>query len=140
MPDSEAKAWVLSRASRNAMLMSQRDLTVELGERALAMATTLDLPEIRAHALNNLGTAEMGGVEALALLEQSIELSARLNSPEECRGHHNLGVCAYMVGDVPKALAHLELATTTAERFGLAPVMRLAWAVARLLPSPRPVG
>jgi hypothetical protein len=31
-----------------------------------------------------------------------------------------------MVGDVPKALAHMELATTTAERFGLAPVMRFS--------------
>jgi predicted ATPase/class 3 adenylate cyclase len=126
LPDSEAKAWILSRASRNAMLMSQMDRAVELGEPALAMATSLDLPEIRAHVLSTLGAAQMGGAGALDLLEQSIELSARLNSPEEARGHHNLGVCAYMVGDVPKALAQLELATTTAERFGLAPVMRFS--------------
>jgi predicted ATPase/class 3 adenylate cyclase len=126
LPDSEAKAWILSRASRNAMLMSRADLAIELGERALAMATSLDLPEVRAHALNNLGAAQMGTIEALNLLERSIELSARLNSPEECRGHHNLGVCAYMVGDVPKALTHLELATSTAERFGLTPVQRFS--------------
>jgi class 3 adenylate cyclase/predicted ATPase len=126
LPESEAKAWVLSRASRNAMVLSRADLAIELGERALAMATSLDLPEVRAHALNNLGAAQMGTLEALNLLEQSIELSARLNSPEECRGHHNLGVCAYMVGDVPKALTHIELATSTAERFGLAPVQRFS--------------
>jgi class 3 adenylate cyclase/tetratricopeptide (TPR) repeat protein len=126
LPDSEAKAWILSRAARAAMLVSRRERTVDLGERALAMATSLDLPEVRAHVLNSIGAAQMGSVEALDILEQSVALSARLNSPEECRGHHNLGVCAYMVGDVPRALAHLELACSSAERFGLEPVRRFS--------------
>jgi class 3 adenylate cyclase/tetratricopeptide (TPR) repeat protein len=126
LPDSEAKAWILSRAARNAMLASRREVAVDLGERALVMATTLDLPEVRAHALNNLGAAQMGSPEALELLEASIALSAQLNSPEECRGHHNLGVTAYIVGDVPRALAHVELACSTAERFGLTPLWRFS--------------
>jgi class 3 adenylate cyclase/tetratricopeptide (TPR) repeat protein len=126
LPASEAKAWILSRASRNAMLASGTERALELGERALEMATELDLPEVRAHALNNMGAAQTGTAEAIALLEQSIELSARLNSPEECRAHHNLGVASYMVGDVGNALAHLELAVAGAERFGVRPLWRFS--------------
>ena len=78
---------------------------VEIGLLAVTFACRSrreDLPEVRAHALNNLGAGQQGTLEALSLLEQSIDLSARLNSPEEARGHHNLAVCAYMLGDVPK--------------------------------------
>jgi class 3 adenylate cyclase/tetratricopeptide (TPR) repeat protein len=126
LPASEAKAWILSRGSRTAMLASDIPLGLERGRRALEMATELDLPEVRAHALNNLGAGQQGTVEALELLEESVELSARLNSPEEGRGHHNLAVCAYMLGDVPKALAHLELAVARAERYGLVPLWRFS--------------
>jgi class 3 adenylate cyclase len=126
LPPSETKASILSRASRSAMLRSQDQLATELGERALEMATSLDLPEIRAHALNNLGSARMGSAEAISLLEQSIEITARLNSPEEARCHHNLGVCAYIYGDVPKAVEHVELAVARAERFGLEPIRRFS--------------
>ena len=126
LPPSEAKAWILSRASQHAMLVSENKRAIELGGLALEMATSLDLPEIRAHALNNLGAARLGTAEGMSLLEQSVELTARLNSPEEARGHHNLGVCAYILGDVPKALEHLELAVARAERFGLEPIRRFS--------------
>jgi class 3 adenylate cyclase/tetratricopeptide (TPR) repeat protein len=124
LPDSEAKAWILSRASRRAMLASRNEQALEYGQRPLKLATELDLPEVRAHALNNMGAAQQGKAQAIPLLEESIEISARLNSPEEARGHHNLGVCAYIVGDVPRALAELEAAIASSERFGVAPLLR----------------
>jgi len=105
---------------------SRPERAIEYGQRAVELATVLDLPELRAHALNNMGAAQQGAPEAIALLEESIELSARLNSPEEARGHHNLGVCAYMVGDVPKALAEVEAGLASAQRFGLAPFVRFS--------------
>jgi class 3 adenylate cyclase/predicted ATPase len=126
LPASEAKAWILSRASRNAILSTETELGLERGRRALELATALDLPEVRAHALNNLGAGQQGTLESLALLEESIDLSARLNSPEEARGHHNLAVCAYMVGDVRQALRHVELAIARAERYGLVPLWRFS--------------
>jgi class 3 adenylate cyclase/tetratricopeptide (TPR) repeat protein len=126
LPDSEAKAWILSRASRRAMLASQPAQALEYGRRAVELATALDLPEVRAHALNNMGAVQQGKPEAIPLLEESIALSAQLNSPEEARGHHNLGVCAYMVGDVRKALAELEAAVASSERFGVAPLRRFS--------------
>ena len=126
LPDSEAKAWILSRASRHAMVWSEVELATELAERALELATVLDLPEVRAHALNNLGSARIGDAEALPLLEESLELSTRLNSPQVCRAHHNLAVSTYMVGDVPGAVTHMELAIATAERFGVGPIKLFA--------------
>jgi class 3 adenylate cyclase/tetratricopeptide (TPR) repeat protein len=123
---SKEKAWILSRAARSAMLASQRELALERGQEALEMATSLDLPEVRADALNNLGAAQMGSLEAIPLLEESIELSARLNLPEEARAHHNLAVCVYLMGNVPKALAEIEAAITSGERFGLAPLVRFS--------------
>jgi class 3 adenylate cyclase/tetratricopeptide (TPR) repeat protein len=128
LPDSEAKAWILSRASRRAMLVSQPQRALEYGRRAVELATALDLPEVRAHALNNMGAVQQGTPEAISLLEESIALTARLNSPEEARGHHNLAVCAYMVGDVRKALAELEAAVASSERFGIAPLRRFSYA------------
>ena len=126
LPDSEAKAWILSRVSRRAMLSARRKSAIEYGQRAVELATVLDLPEVRAHALNNMGAAQQGKPEAIPLLEESVELSSRLNSPEEARGHHNLGVCWYMLGDVRKALAELEAAVSSGERFGLAPLVRFS--------------
>jgi class 3 adenylate cyclase/tetratricopeptide (TPR) repeat protein len=126
LPASEAKAWILSRASRRAMLATRPEQALDYGERALELASALDLPEVRAHALNNLGATQQGKAQAIPLLEESIEISAQLNSPEEARGHHNLGVCAYMVGDVPKALAELEAAIASSERFGVAPLLRFS--------------
>ena len=124
LPPSEAKAWILSRASRHAMLAARPELTQELAEQALDLATALELPEVRAHALNNLGAATVGTVKSMELLEQSIALAEQVNSPEQCRGHHNLGVSAYVYGDMPKSVEHLQLALSTAERFGLAPLKR----------------
>jgi class 3 adenylate cyclase/tetratricopeptide (TPR) repeat protein len=126
LPASKEKAWILSRAARSAMLASRAELALERGQEALEMATSLDLPEVRADALNNLGAAQMGTPEAIPLLEESIELSARLNLPQEARGHHNLSVCAYVVGDVPKAIEEVEAAITSGERFGLAPLVRFS--------------
>jgi tetratricopeptide (TPR) repeat protein len=108
------------------MLSARRESAIEYGQRAVELATVLDLPEVRAHALNNMGAAQQGKPEAIPLLEESVELSSRLNSPEEARGHHNLGVCWYMLGDVRKALAELEAAVSSGERFGLAPLVRFS--------------
>jgi class 3 adenylate cyclase/predicted ATPase len=124
LPPSEAKAWILSRASSHAMLGARSELAEDLAGQALELATALELPEVRAHALNTLGSVRMGTTESIALLQQSVELAEQLNSAEQCRGHHNLGVSAYIFGDVPMALAQLQLAMSTAERFGLAPVKR----------------
>jgi tetratricopeptide (TPR) repeat protein len=73
-----------------------------------------------------MGAVQQGTAEAVTLLEESIRLSARLNSPEEARGHHNLAVCMYTIGDVPQAMSEIEAAIASGERFGLAPLSRFS--------------
>jgi tetratricopeptide (TPR) repeat protein len=121
LPDSLRKAWILSQASRYAMLAGEHDEAIELGRRALAMATALDLPEVRVHALNNVGSArsrrgDLGGIEDL---EASAALAEEINSPELARALNNLASMTYMRGEVRKCL-ELELRSlAVAERFGL---------------------
>ncbi len=89
VPDSRPKAWILSQASRYAMLGGDNADAIEYGRRALAMATALDLPDVRVHALNNVGSArarsgDFGGIEDSRrvphLLRRSIHQSLRARS------------------------------------------------------------
>jgi predicted ATPase/class 3 adenylate cyclase len=126
LPASREKAWILSQASRRAMVAAQTELALERGQQALDMATDLELADVRAHSLNNVGAALSGKPEAIPLLEESIALCAQLNLPEEARGHHNLAVCLYVAGHVSRALEEIEAAIASGERFGLAPLVRFS--------------
>ena len=57
------------------------------------MAEQLELDEIRAHALNNIGNARvtLGDAGGVADLERSVEISAAVGSVESVRGYLNLG-------------------------------------------------
>ena len=57
LPPSRIRAAVLSEASRYAMLAERNEEAVELGLEALRIAEELGSDELRAHALNNIGTA-----------------------------------------------------------------------------------
>jgi class 3 adenylate cyclase len=126
LPPSNEKASILAQAARRAMVASETELALERSERALEMATALELPAIRAQVLNTMGAALNGRPEAIPIMEEGIALCARLNLPEEARGHHNLSVCAYMIGDVQRALGEVEAAIASGERFGLAPLVRFS--------------
>ena len=56
---SRSTAWVLSQASRYAMLAGRTDDAIAYGRRALELAAEHDLPEVRVHALNNVGVARV---------------------------------------------------------------------------------
>ena len=92
LPDSRSKAWTLSEASRMAMLSSRYDESLEYGRRALDLAATLELPEVRVHALASVGVvhAERGDRQGIADLEESAALARDLNSPEVVRALFNL--------------------------------------------------
>jgi class 3 adenylate cyclase/tetratricopeptide (TPR) repeat protein len=123
---SRAKAYVLSQASRSAMLAGRQQDAIRSGREAIAIADALGLEEIKAHALNNVGTARVnvGDRTGVADVEASVEIARRLNSPEVVRCLNNL---AYVLGlvDEPKRQreAHEE-AERAAERFGLAGMAR----------------
>jgi len=128
LPDSRQKAWILSQASRYAMLAGDEEGAIEDGRRALDMATALDLPDVRIHALNNIGSARSrnGDLGGVADLEASAELAEQLNSPELARALNNLGSIEFARGNVRRCL-ELELRTIeTAERFGLGSLLFFA--------------
>jgi len=117
---SPAKAWIFSQASRYAMLAADHARAVDLGERALEMAEALNLPDVRVHALNNLGSSrERLGKGGLKELEASVALAEELNSPELARSLNNLASVTFAAGDVQRCYELEERATTVAERFGL---------------------
>ncbi|HEV7914632.1 MAG TPA: LuxR C-terminal-related transcriptional regulator, partial [Albitalea sp.] len=77
LPPGPELAWAYSVRSQLFMLKDCTDEAVQWGERAIALADRLGEAEIRCHALNNVGTAELfagrpGGHEKL---EQSLALA-----------------------------------------------------------------
>jgi len=116
------------------MLATEHDRAIEYATRALEMAEELDLPDVRIHALNNLGSS-LGWSEGsgIAHLEASVALAEELNSPELARGLNNLASLHYGEGRVRKC-CELELRTIeVAERFGLESM--LAFSHANILGS-----
>jgi tetratricopeptide (TPR) repeat protein len=103
------------------MLGGDQEEAIDYGRRALDLATELDLPEVRVHALNNVGSARArtGDLGGLADLEASAALAEEINSPELARSLNNLGSIHMSLGNVRKC-RDIELrALATAERFGL---------------------
>ena len=83
-PPSAERAMAYSLRSQLHMLNDDMQEAVEWGEKALALAEELDEPEIRAHALCNVGTAEAfrGDVNGVDRLHESLAI-ARENAHHE---------------------------------------------------------
>jgi class 3 adenylate cyclase len=100
-PPSRVHASVLSEVSRYEMLADRNDEAVEAGRPALAMAEQLGLDHIRAHALNNIGTARVAAGDPAGLedIHESIAIATRLNSAADTiRGYNNLGIMSLLLG------------------------------------------
>ncbi|HEX2024785.1 MAG TPA: adenylate/guanylate cyclase domain-containing protein [Actinomycetota bacterium] len=121
-PPTPSTAWVLAHVSRFMMLAAQHDEAIRLGRQALAMAEDLELPDLRAHALNNIGTTRTasGDRGGIADLEASISIAEDANSPYDIsRGYLNLASVTFMLGDLRRA-GHLHAkGLQVAERYGL---------------------
>lgn len=93
MPPSSEQAMAYSLRSQLHMLNDQMDEAVHWGDRALAIEAQFPDPALRAHALNNVGTAMVfrGRTEGEALLEESLALSLKHNLQEHAaRAYTNL--------------------------------------------------
>jgi class 3 adenylate cyclase/tetratricopeptide (TPR) repeat protein len=118
---SPSKAWVLSQLSRYLALAGDTDAAIARGEEALELAQALELEEVRAHALNNIGLSrhrrrDPGG--GLAELEQSVELAREINSPELSRGLNNLAQALSDWGHVGRSGELRREAVRAGERLG----------------------
>jgi hypothetical protein len=101
------------------MLAERLETAGELGGQALRLAEALGFDDLRAHALNTIGTARASDGEGLAELEESIALATRLNSiPDMLRGHNNLTALHFLQGDLKRARAAEARTLELAEHFG----------------------
>jgi class 3 adenylate cyclase/tetratricopeptide (TPR) repeat protein len=126
-PPSHAKAHVLSSLARFLTIAEKNERAIGVGLEALAMADDLGLEEIRAHALAGIGRARIrvGNDRGFADLEQSIDVSVRINSPESVRGYVNLGNALVETGALDRAFRLYDSGRQAARRFGDAD--RILW-------------
>ena len=119
-PSSPAKATVFSEVSRYHMLGDRFDDAIRIGRQAFEMASELGLDEVRAHALDNIGSARgnSGDVDGISELERSIEISNEIGSPESLRGYNNLFASNVSLGQLEQAAAAVRAGLPVAERFG----------------------
>jgi predicted ATPase/class 3 adenylate cyclase len=125
---SFAKALVLSDASRFHMLRAERAEAILVGERALAIAEELGLQEVRAHALNNIGTARLdsGDLSGLAQLAQAVEIATEIRSREVARAWINSSYAYWRIGDMRRRSEAMLAALKSAQEFGDASAERFA--------------
>ena len=118
---SYSKAYVVTNLSRYNMLAGIHDEAIAQGLEALAMAEELGLDEIRAHALNNIGTSRLvtGDRRGLDDLEQSIEIAVADNSTESVRAYGNLASVLEDIGELERAFEMVAEGFRLGERFGL---------------------
>lgn len=92
MTDPDARLRVLASLARFASLDDDFERAIRLGREALGLAEELGRDEMRAHALNSIGTARASGGDAggLADLEASREIARRTLGLEYLRATGNL--------------------------------------------------
>ena len=114
-----AKARVLCLSARLRMLSSEEEDSLRIAAQAFALADTLDLDELRIHALTTLGTAKAWldhtGDEELG---QALELAKTVNSPLAVSALNNLAVLAMQRAQVARAEELNLEALALAQQFG----------------------
>jgi class 3 adenylate cyclase/tetratricopeptide (TPR) repeat protein len=120
-PSSYSKAYVVANFSRFLALAGKNQEAIRLGRQALAMAEELELDEIRAHALNNIGISRLGSGDRGGLddVEQSLAIAVAINSPESVRAYGNLASMLEDLGELERASAMVAEGRRLGERFGI---------------------
>ncbi|MDX6485587.1 MAG: hypothetical protein QOF43_740 [Gaiellaceae bacterium] len=128
LPASPPKAHVLGQLARYRMLSGESREAIRLGGQALAMAESFALDELRAHALNSIGSAKFQLRDPTGLddLEASAEIGRAIRSPEAARALNNIGALVWGDGDKARARDAIDEAVRLATEYGHAPIARHA--------------
>jgi len=121
-PPSRSKAYVLATVSRVHMIASEADEAIRVGTEALRMAEALQLPDVRAFVLNNIGAARVLGGDpgGLADLEQSIAIAEEIDDPWHIvRGYGNLGGMLTALGELGRGSVIHDKAAELRDNFGV---------------------
>ena len=121
LPASHTKAYLLGSVAIQLMLANQFEASIATAGASLEIAEQLDLADIRAHALNTIGTVraenrDRGGIEQL---EQSLAVSLEQNQAENItRGYKNLASVLFGFGELERLGELYSAGIAAAERFG----------------------
>jgi class 3 adenylate cyclase/tetratricopeptide (TPR) repeat protein len=121
VPPSRIQVLVLSEVARYQMLADENEAAIESGTEALRLAAEFGFDDLRAHALNNVGSARsaLGDRTGLAEIEESIAVAARANAISEVlRGHNNLSTMRLVYGELEQAQAGAQETRRLGEHFG----------------------
>ena len=123
-----SRARVLTELSRYHMLAFRAEASISLGREAIELARRLDLPEIEAHALNNVGSARgfAGDAAGMNEVEQGLQIALTINSPEAARAYNNLAAATALRGDLKRSAELRRLAAETDRKFGGEAILRFA--------------
>lgn len=120
-PPSAAKAYVLQKVARFAVLADDLDRATRLGTESLALATQFGLDEVRARNLNTLGMAKVnrGDMSGFEQLDQALELAHAVRSPDEAIAAGNIAWLRADAGDLRTAWEMHQKSVQIAARRGL---------------------
>jgi class 3 adenylate cyclase/tetratricopeptide (TPR) repeat protein len=121
LPSSAVKAHAIVTASRFHMLAAEDEEAIRLGREALAIAEELGLDEVRASALNNIGSSRsnLGDERWRADLEESVRVAEGANTPFELvRAKGNLAANLWALGDLVPAFEIWRDSEAISHRFG----------------------
>ena len=117
---SRLRAAVLTEVSRYAMLAGRTDEALSAGREAIELAQELGLDDLRAQALNNVGSAlgnsGRGGMDDL---EEGIAIATRINSiGEVVRGLNNKAAQQVIYAKLDEGRETVRQLRALAERYG----------------------
>jgi tetratricopeptide (TPR) repeat protein len=117
---SPSKARVLALAARFQMLAGDVEGAIQIAGEALELAETLELDELRAHALTTIGSSKIriDVSSGRAELEEALEIGLAADSPVAATTLNNLGVLAIWEGDFRRGDDIYPESVRLAERFG----------------------
>jgi class 3 adenylate cyclase/tetratricopeptide (TPR) repeat protein len=119
---SRSKAYVLGTLSLLRALAGKTGDAVRDGKEALRLAEELELVDLQALALNNIGVArcQRGDFEGLADLERSVILAEEIRDPwHAVRGYANLAGMLGAQGELRRSAGLHDKALELSKRFGV---------------------
>ncbi len=120
-PPSASKAKVLVENARVIMLTADQETAIRIGREALDLAGRFERHDIRAEALNTIGTSRfmLGDIGGLADLENSVAIAREIRAPTIIhRALNNLMDCRLRLGELEECSQLLEEAIRSNEQFG----------------------
>jgi class 3 adenylate cyclase/tetratricopeptide (TPR) repeat protein len=120
-PPSAAKALVLQKIARYAILADDLDRATRLGTESLELALEFGLDDVRARNLNTLGMARVnnGDLGGFDQLNEALELARSVRSPDEAIAAGNIAWLKADVGDLRTAWEMHQKSVQIAARRGL---------------------